>query len=95
LHDNASWWKENRSAEQASEWLIGLQASLDSLADLPYRCPIAREDVAFAFEVRHLLYGVGSRLTHRAVFTIDEDASIVLVHAIRHVAQSTLGPEDL
>lgn len=93
--ENTVWWKENRSGAEATEWLAGMEVALSSLAELPHRCPFARENAAFSMDVRHLLFGIGSKPTHRAIFTIDDENAAVLVHAIRHIAQATLGPDDL
>jgi plasmid stabilization system protein ParE len=72
-------------ARQAGEtgllWLEGLKDALDSLSQLPHRCPHAPESVVFPFEVRQLLYGRKSH-QYRVLFTIDADTVIVL--HIRH-----------
>jgi len=93
LRRNARWWAENRSAEQAGRWYDGLLRRIDSLAKDPQRCPVAPENHKFPYELRELHYGIGSRPTHRALFTIRPDAVIVL--AIRHGAQRDIAPEDL
>ncbi len=92
LYAAASWWAEHRSSEQASRWLDGLEQSLASLEDHPERCGLARENDAFSFTVRQLLYGLGRKKTHRAVFEVR--GSEVIVYAIRHVAQQDLTPDD-
>ena len=43
------------------------------------------------FEIREMLFGVGRRKTHRAVFRIRKDR--VVVYAIRHLAQDALTSE--
>lgn len=93
MQESALWWATNRSAEQASRWLHGLDQRLQSLAEAPTRCPLAAENGQFAYELRELHYGIGSHPTHRAVFTIAED--LVLVLTVRHAAQDTLRPSDL
>ena len=39
-----------------------------------------------------LVYGVGRRPTHRAVFTVRSD--LVLVLRVRHLAQKEISPDD-
>jgi len=89
----SEWWARHRSAVQAARWYAGFSAAIDSLAENPDRCPLARENGLFPYELRELHYGLGSRPTHRAVFTIRPDAIVILT--IRHVAQKDLTAEDL
>lgn len=84
------WWAEHRSVDQAARWYDGFVDALASLADNPERCPLARENSQFPAELRELHYGVGSRPTHRAVFTIRP--GIVLVYTVRHAAQDDWKP---
>jgi plasmid stabilization system protein ParE len=91
--DQAPWWSENRSAEQAFDWLEGFEQALGSLAEHPERCPVARESEAFDFVVRELHYGLRNKATHRAVFEIRGDE--VIVHAVRHLAQRDLESDDI
>ena len=87
------WWSENRSRQQAAEWLEGFQGALRLLAHNPERwTPPAEYDV-FPFEALELTYGLGRRKTHRAVFEIRGDE--VIVHCIRHLAQQPLTSDDL
>lgn len=67
--------------------------ALRSLEEQPLRCPLARENESFPYELRELHYGVGSRPTHRALLTVRPDAVVVL--SIRHVAQKDVVPDDL
>ena len=89
----SDWWAEHHSAEQAAQWYVGFSEAIDSLSDNPERFPIAQEDDRFPYEVRELHYGLSSRPTHRAVFTIQSD--YVLVLTIRHHAQRDLTADDL
>ena len=59
----------------------------------PLRYPLARERDQFPYEVRVMNYGVGSRPTHRALYTIRPDAVVVL--SIRSAAQQDITPDDL
>lgn len=91
----ASWWSENRNADQAARWLDGFEAAIDSLCDAPESHGPARENDFFdvPFPVRQLLYGIGRKPTHRAVFEIRGDT--VYVVAVRHLAQDDLSLEEL
>lgn len=93
LFEQALWWAKNRSLLQAIRWLDGFERELAQLAQGPERCPIARENYQFEFEVRELRYGLSRRPTHRAVFEIRQDE--VIVHSIRHLAQRDLTQDDL
>ena len=91
--EQALWWSENRSAEQAFDWLEGFERALGSLANNPERCAKARESDAFHVVIRELHYGLRSKATHRAVFEIRNDE--VMVYCVRHLAQRDLTPDDL
>jgi plasmid stabilization system protein ParE len=93
LADAADWWARHRSPKQAARWLDGFEEALASLQDNPERCGLARESETFPFPVRQMLYGLGRRKTHRAVFEVRDRE--VLVYAIRHVAQQDLMPDDI
>ncbi len=87
------WWREQRSAEQATRWYNGFLDSLNSLRNDPDRCGLAREDSKFPYPVHELKYGLGRRTTHRALFTVRQD--MVFVFSIRHVAQKDVSPDDV
>ena len=93
LDDAADWWEKHHSSEQAEKWYAGFVESLALLYDHPTRFPLAPENDAFPFEVRELHYGLGSRPTHRALFTIRPD--MIYVICIRHLAQGEITLEDL
>ncbi len=93
LRRNARWWAKHHSLKQAERWYDGFLVELDSLEKNPERCPLARENAEFSCELRELHYGVSSRPTHRALFTILPGS--VLVLAIRHAAQDDATPDDL
>ena len=53
-----------RSPDAAFRWYIGARAAINSLSELPRRCPLARENASYPDnEVRQLLYGTGAVLT--------------------------------
>ena len=93
LLDTAKWWADHRSTDQAERWYEGIIAAMESLAENPRRCPIARENPKFPYEVRELLFGLSSRPTHRVLYTIRPE-SVVIV-AVRHVAQQDVTPDDI
>jgi plasmid stabilization system protein ParE len=89
----AEWWAEHRSIQQAGRWYEGFSAKIEALCDDPNRLPLADESPDFPYELRELHFGLGSRPTHRAVYTIVSEFVVVLT--IRHVAQRPIGPEDV
>ena len=92
LLEQALWWSENRSADQAFDWLEGFEQALASLVNNPERCSVARESDAFDVTIRELHFGLRGKTTHRAVFEIRNTE--VIVYAVRHVAQRDLTPDD-
>lgn len=93
LVEAAHWWAEHRDPSQALDWLNGFERAIVSLSDRPERHSLARENQLYhlAYPARQLLYGLGKRPTHRAVFEIR--GGTVFVVAIRHLAQDVLGRE--
>ena len=80
------------SPEKARQWYEGLLRAIESLSEMPKRCPLARENKYFSQEIHQLLYGRG-RNSYRILFTIvegNEVATVRILH-IRHAAQRTLG----
>ena len=93
LYETAIWWAENRDVDQAQRWLVGIERRIAELNERPQQHPLARESIAFPVEFRQVTFGLGSRPTHRIVFEVHGEE--VVVHAIRHVAQDDLSPDDL
>ena len=87
------WWAEHRSKRQADRWYAGLAKAIADLSENSKRHGHSRESNHFAYEIRDLLFGLGRRPTHRAVFTIRGEEVVVLT--VRHVAQEDLSPEDI
>lgn len=83
-----------RMAQQAPQgafrWYNGLLDAMESLADLPRRCPLAPEGEHFNEEIRHLLSGK-RRNVYRVLFTIR--GNIVHVLHIRHGSRRFLHEE--
>lgn len=91
--DNAFLWlSQFISSDKARQWYDGLLRAIESLSQMPKRCPLARENKYFSQEIRQLLYGQ-SRNSYRILFTIveGEEVSTVRILHIRHAAQQTLG----
>lgn len=86
------WMSQVTSPEKARQWYQGLLKSIESLLQMPKRCPLARENEYFSQEIRQLLYGRG-RNSYRILFTIleNQESSIIRILHIRHAAQETLG----
>ena len=92
LRQSTQWWAENRDPEQAGRWWYGILEKIESLAENPDRCPLARENPKHPHELRELHFGLGSRPTHRILFTIRPDRVVIV--AVRHAAQDDWNPED-
>ena len=89
--NQAADWIARDAPDTAEKWFNGFVEALDSLGEHPERCGLARENGRFPFDLRQLLYG--RRRNHRALFTIRQNAVVVL--SIRHSAPRDLLPEDL
>ena len=88
---NHDWWAEHRSPEQAARWYDEfLQATL-SLEHEPARFALAAENDRFPYELRQLNFGIGSKPTHRLVYTIRPSDVVIL--RVRHLAQQEIDPE--
>jgi plasmid stabilization system protein ParE len=82
------------SPVKSSQWYAGLLQAIESLSQMPKRCPLARENEYFSQEIRQLLYGRG-RSSYRLLFTILEEQTISTVRIlhIRHALQQTIGED--
>lgn len=65
------WLLSEHAGETGMRWFADLHDAIASLAELPARCPLAPENAAFPFEVRHLLYGQKPHV-YRILFTIED-----------------------
>lgn len=88
IYDAYFWWKENKSVEQADLWLNKIFAATDTLDTNPERCAILYKAGIMPYAIRHLLFGVGIKLTHRIIFTLTD--SEVMVLRVRHMAQQPI-----
>jgi plasmid stabilization system protein ParE len=93
LLEQALWWSEHRSAEQADAWVNEFDQKLTSLSNNPEKHLKARESQELARKLYELYFGLGRKKTHRAVFEIRDQ--YVVVHSIRHLAQDDLSASDL
>ena len=93
LESAHAWWMTNRSPAQAARWYNSFARAIVSLGNTPGRWPFAAENGTFPYEIRELHFGLAARPTHRAVFTIRE--RMVLVVAVRHLAQRAITPQDV
>ncbi len=84
-----AWLMSEHAGETGLRWFVALQDAIASLAEFPQRCPLAPENAAFPFEIRHLLYGRKPHV-YRILFTI-EDHSVYVLH-IRHGRRQPLKP---
>jgi toxin ParE1/3/4 len=86
--------KHVEESKAAARWLNGLEQAVDTLGDLPRRCPSAPESKKGGRKLRHLLYGKKPHV-YRVIFEIDEPHKVVHVLTIRHGAMETATPEEL
>lgn len=73
------------SPGNANRWFNSLLKAIDSLQEMPRRCPVAPENDVFEEEIRQLIHG-----SYRILFTID--GSEVHVLHVRHGARRHLTP---
>jgi plasmid stabilization system protein ParE len=83
-----------RAPEIAARWYRHIRAEIESLAEMPARCPLAPQGAKMGLELRHLLYGKRPGI-YRIVFRIVEDIQEVHVLAVRHGARKPLTDEDM
>jgi len=83
-----------RAPEAAARWYRHVRAAIESLAEMPARCPLAPEAAKLGVELRHLLYGQRPGV-YRIVFRIVEDVGEVHVLTVRHGVRKPLTDEDM
>lgn len=93
LRGNHAWWSENRSPDEADRWLRGIDRALLALAHDAGRHAFATEPTLRDAGVRQRNFGVGSRPTHRVLYTIQGDE--VIVYRVRSAKQVDLGVDQL
>ncbi len=92
LQEDAIWWAEHRDSAQALQWFDGFIHALNQLSENPVTYPVAAESVRYSVDLRQMLYGIGKKPTHRAVFQVCGNE--VVVHGIRHLARNDLRIDD-
>lgn len=77
---------------KARQWHQDLLKKIESLSEMPKRCPLAKENKYFSQEIRQLLYG-SSRNTYRILFTVIEEGAVPTVRILhfRYGTQQILG----
>jgi plasmid stabilization system protein ParE len=90
--DEASGWLAARAPEAAERWFNAIEATIHSLENLPARCPFARENGMFPYELRQLVYG-RKHGRYRIIFTI-HDQMVHVLH-IRHGAYPTMTKSEI
>ena len=93
MQEQHDWWAQNRSTTQAARWHRAFSQAIRSLSARPTRCGLAQENRRWPFEVRQLVFGLGRRPTHRALFRIVGDQVVIL--RTRHLAQAELDVDDI
>jgi plasmid stabilization system protein ParE len=75
------WLHSQQAGDAGERWFVNLRSAIESLGNLPSRCPVAPESQDSSVEVRQLLYGRRSHV-YRILFAIEGD--VVQVLHIRH-----------
>ena len=89
--------QQQSSFEQAEEWFNGIIATIQTLEDMPSRCPVADESEELGQEVRLLLYGKRNR-KYKVYYSIRQrtvSTGTVQVFHVRHWARRSLNGEKL
>ncbi len=75
-------WIGQDSPERGERWVAGLRQRIETLAQFPHRCPIAREGRLLGKPIRLITYGKKRQGGYRILFEVIEEG--VLIHSIRH-----------
>lgn len=75
-----------RAPLNATRWLKGIYAAIDTLELFPTRCGIAREAKYLGSDLRQYIFK-----SHRIIFVVDEQAKIVRILYIRHASMRAVG----
>jgi plasmid stabilization system protein ParE len=97
LDEIARYIQQQSSFEQAEEWFNGIMAAIQTLEDMPSRCPVADESEELGQEVRLLLYGKRNR-KYKVYYSIRKrtvSTGTVQVFHVRHWARSSLNTDQL
>jgi plasmid stabilization system protein ParE len=77
------------SPANAAKWYAGFERLTESLNQMPGRYGRARESESLNADLRQYIH-----YSHRVIFLIDEDASIVRTLHVRHAARRTIGENE-
>jgi plasmid stabilization system protein ParE len=92
INETCDYLARRYSSAAAYAWYAGCSGAIDSLAQQPHRCQLARESAKLGIELRQLLYR-RRRNVHRILFTIEDD--VVRILCVRHSARDELTAEDI
>jgi len=73
--EDAFQYIQSQSHQNAEQWINKLYDAVYSLTTMPERCGVARENQSFRC-LRHY--------SHRILYTVDHEFSVVRVHAVLH-----------
>jgi plasmid stabilization system protein ParE len=90
--DEATGWIAGQSPDAAGKWFDAVEAEIQALARFPERCPRAREDGVFGFELRQLVFG-RRHGRYRVIFTIQGN-SVHVLH-VRHGARPAMTKAEI
>ena len=86
--EEALHWRRQRAPREALRWFHELWRAIESLQEMPTRCPLAPESLVLRRAVRQLLFGRRPDV-YRVLFIVVNDEVRVL--RIRHGARQRLG----
>ena len=86
----AASMSQQSSISSAADWVVSIQTAINTLSQLPFRCPLAPENESFREQIRQLLDGKGRR-QYRILYTVRDDA-VYILH-VRHAARPYLEPD--
>lgn len=81
------WWAKHRSREQAARWHRELMAALRTLTEDALIHPLCEESDLREGKLHQLLFGLGRSVTHRVVYSVDEQT--VSVMRVRHTGRES------
>ena len=90
--DEASGWIAAVAPGAAERWFNAIEEEIYSLELFPTRCPRAREDGLFPYELRQLVYG-RRQGRYRIIFTI-RGQTVRVLH-VRHGALPTMTKAEM
>ena len=90
--DEATGWIASKADDGAERWFNAIEAEINALSRFLERCPRAREDGLFKYELRQLVFG-RRHGRYRLIFTICEDAVHVL--HVRHGARPSMTKAEI